>query len=78
MKSDLIRKHFMEQVRAEMFKEYSKLKGRQIIFYGASGYGRFLLNEFKRMDLGEYVVSFCDSNPQKWGGRVGRDQCIEC
>lgn len=57
---------FLQEVKSEFEKCYSILKTRDIIIYGAGGYGRMMIMALASIGMRKNIIAICDSNSEKW------------
>lgn len=67
---DTVSDVFVQELKDYFYKCYSVLKEREIIIYGAGGYGKMMVKAFSDIGMRDNIVAICDSNPDKWGKEI--------
>lgn len=61
---------FLQELKDQFDKCYSALKEREIIIYGAGGYGKMMVMALTDIGMRDNIIAVCDSDSKKWGNTI--------
>lgn len=50
-------------------KQLCDKKNSSIVVFGAGNYGKYILRQLIKRNMGNYVLGICDNSEKMWGGR---------